>query len=65
MGWKQRIQARAEVRRVYENEMAETRRQLLARVDAGEKQADIAREVGVSRQRIHQMVVKARREALL
>ena len=48
------------VRRMVDN--AVHRQELRRRVDAGEKQADIARELGVRRQAVSLLVSKARRE---
>ena len=63
MGWRAKVKARAEARRQAEEAAAEKRQCLLARFKAGETQRALAKEMGVSQQRISRMVVRAREEA--
>ena len=63
MGWKEKVEQRAAARRAAMMATAADRAAILAEVEGGRPQADIARERGVSRQRINQMLKRAREEA--
>lgn len=62
MSWKRMVKERAEAQGKMERVAREMRARALAEVEAGRSQAEIAREIGVKRQRLGQMIERAREE---